>query len=144
MIGKNRKIIDTKISFLLSFKIKIAGIVKKVIVGFNKKSKEIEKYIEAHSVSPSRDIHDEKMIKNLKKVCFVEGGLTRQETVYNCLKFIDENIHRKEMILREQENSQINIHMDKVENDDIETISSKVRSICLFSVIIISSDNCRL
>ena len=69
------------------------GIVKKVIVGFNKKSKEIEKYIEAHSVSPSRDIHDEKMIKNLKKVCFVEGGLTRQETVYNCLKFIDEN-HR--------------------------------------------------
>ena len=64
------------------------GIVKKVIVGFNKKSKEIEKYIEAHSVSPSRDINDDKMIKNLKKVCFVEGGLTRQETVFNCLKFI--------------------------------------------------------
>ena len=67
------------------------GIVKKVIVGFNKKSKEIDKYIEAHSVSPSKDIHDDKMIKNLKKVCFVEGGLTRQETVHNCLKFIDEN-----------------------------------------------------
>ena len=42
--------------------------------------------------------------------------------------FIDENIHRKEMILRDQENSQITIHMDKVESDDIETISSKVRS----------------
>ena len=47
-----------------------------------------DKYIEAHSVSPSRDINDDKMIKNLKKVCFVEGGLTRQETVFNCLKFI--------------------------------------------------------
>lgn len=67
------------------------GIIKKVIVGFNKKSKEIDKYIEAHSVSPSRDIHDDKMIKNLKKVCFVEGGSTRQETVYNSLKFINEN-----------------------------------------------------
>ena len=41
------------------------GIVKKVVVGFNKQSKEIDKYTEAHSISPSRDIHDDKMIKNL-------------------------------------------------------------------------------
>ena len=44
------------------------------------------------------------------------------------VKFIEENNIRKENILREQENNQIANHLEKVEDDSIDTLSSKIRS----------------
>ena len=64
------------------------GIVKKVIVGYNKNSKQAQDTRSVHSISPSDEITDEELIKKLKKVDFVEGGSTRQETVLNCLKYL--------------------------------------------------------
>lgn len=44
------------------------------------------------------------------------------------IKFIEDNNIRKENLLREQENKQITQHLQNVEDDDIETLSSKIRS----------------
>lgn len=52
----------------------------------------------------------------------------KNKTSKNAMKFIEENIQKKEMQLREQENNQISVHLDKVEQDNIEILSSKVRS----------------
>ena len=64
------------------------GIVKKVIVGYNKNSKQSKDSVRAHSLDPSDEITNEELINNLKKVDFVEGGSSRQETVFNCLKYL--------------------------------------------------------
>ncbi len=64
------------------------GAVKKVIVGYNRNSKHGKESMRGYRVDPSEEITNEELINNLKKVDFVEGGSSRQETVFNCLKYL--------------------------------------------------------
>jgi 2-C-methyl-D-erythritol 4-phosphate cytidylyltransferase len=61
--------------------------IDKIIIGYNENDKLAREYLDNFS-----QIAKEKISLNEDKIKFLKGGKSRQETVYNAMKFVGENI----------------------------------------------------